>query len=102
MVIMTTVTSVTPAPRIPELRKRREGGFGRVDVHEISWTFDTAPGDLWRAVSAGIANMGAIYLAQDDETRGRMRDAFDDLTASMVQDGELHLPTTALLAQANA
>ena len=79
-----------------------EGGFGRVEVHEISWTFDIAPGDLWRAVSAGIANMGAIYLAQDDLTRGRMRDAFDDLTGSMAEGGELHLPTTALLAQANA
>jgi SAM-dependent methyltransferase len=75
-----------------------EAGLADARTRTLAWDFAIAPDELWTAVAAGVATIGTTYLAQDDATRPRMRDAYRERTAAMVHDdGLLHLPTWALL-----
>ena len=73
-------------------------GLREVQVRELELVLRVAPADLWRAAEGGIATIGAVYRARDTAGRSRMREAYDTLTATMVEDGLLVLPATALLA----
>lgn len=72
---------------------------GLVDTRsaEVNWEFSIDPNDLWAAVEAGIANIGATYWQQSAATQQRMRDVFDEFTA-----GErVALPTVAVIGAGN-
>ncbi len=58
---------------------------------------------LWNdVIEMSGATIGHTYRAQIAEARERMSDAFLSLTAGMTgPDGELHLPSTAILGVAN-
>jgi hypothetical protein len=73
-------------------------GLADVRAEEISWDFVISPADLWVAVEAGIATIGATYRHQSEAGRQAMRAAYEDLT----RGGELTLPSTALIAVARA
>jgi 2-polyprenyl-3-methyl-5-hydroxy-6-metoxy-1,4-benzoquinol methylase len=77
-----------------------EGEFVEIDVFELTWTFRITPDDHWRAPLAGIATVGETYGLQDAATKARMYDAFAELTIPLLIDGELALPTTAIIATA--
>jgi ubiquinone/menaquinone biosynthesis C-methylase UbiE len=84
------------------IRLLNDGGFSNAAAHEVTWSFDISPAELWLAVTGGIATIGHTYRTQTSEARQRMSDAFLSLTAGMTgPDGELHLPSTAILAVAN-
>lgn len=87
--------------------ERSASGFGAlfsdarladVRVEEVSWDFVISPGDLWVAVEAGIATIGANYRHQSEAGRQAMRAAYEDLT----KGGGLTLPSTALIAVGRA
>lgn len=80
----------------------RQAGFDEVTVSTTSWTFRIAPAALWMAPEAGIANIGATYIAQDDIVREKMRSAFVAMTATALDNGMLSLPATAILGVAAA
>ena len=73
------------------------GGFRDVTTAEIRWVFDISPDELWSAVTAGIATIGATYRAQPEPVQDKMRQTFRRL-ATTGPDGRLHLASTALLA----
>lgn len=73
-------------------------GLVTVDVRTVSWTFRVSAADLWAGVEAGIAGVGATFLAQPVELRDQMRAVFADRVDQGGDDGELALPASALLA----
>jgi SAM-dependent methyltransferase len=73
-------------------------GLTGVNVDEVSWDFTISAGDLWRAVEAGIANIGAIYRHQDEAGQRAMRAEYEELTRS----GGLVFQATALIAVGSA
>lgn len=75
-------------------------GLDEVDVRVVQWLFCISPADLWRAVAGGIATIGQTFRAQDQTAQRRMLDAYDQLTRERHLDGDLQLPSTALLAVA--
>lgn len=75
-------------------------GLDDVNVRVVEWLFCISPADLWRAVESGIATIGQTFRAQDQVAQRRMRDAYDHLTRERYPDGDLQLPSTALLAVA--
>ncbi len=60
---------------------------------EITWDFVVEAEQLWAGVEAGIGNIGATYLKQDEPRRTAMRGAFEELTGL----GNLTFPAVAVL-----
>jgi SAM-dependent methyltransferase len=79
-----------------------EAGGSTVVAEEVFFSFRIRPDDLWSAVTAGMATIGATYRAQTSQRQHAMQTAFSARTDRMTQDGILIFPTTALLAQATA
>lgn len=77
-----------------------EVGLDDVVVREVEWLFCIGADDLWRAVVGGLATIGQTYQAQQPLVRNRMRDAYARLTRERYSDGDLRLPSSALLANA--
>ena len=78
-------------------------GEARLDdiaVREVTWQFRIPAADLWGGVVAGIATIGQAYRAQRPRKQVGMRDAYVRLTHERFPDGELRLPSSALLASA--
>jgi len=73
------------------------GGFHGVATRRLAWTFEIAPGELWRGIETGLATIGQAYLAADDGGRRRLRAAYDDRTAELAPDGLLRFPVEAIL-----
>lgn len=71
-------------------------GVIEVTAEEVSWTFRIDAEDLWLAVEAGIATIGATYRQQDQVRRRAMRVAYEDLTGL----GLLELASSAVIAAA--
>lgn len=80
----------------------RDAGSSAVVAETVPFRFRIRPEDLWAAVTAGIATVGTIYRGQTRRTQQAMRAAFSARTNTMMQDGFLTFPTTALLARAIA
>lgn len=79
-----------------------EAGFREVDTRRVSWLFTIAPEDLWRPVEAGLVTIGRAYSAQEPEVRHRIRSEYERRTPELLVEGELQLPSTALLAVGTA
>jgi len=77
-------------------------GFVEATVSTVSWTFRIEPAALWMAAEAGIATIGATYLAQSDVVREKMRSAFAAITSAGRESGLLALRSTAILGVAAA
>lgn len=58
-----------------------------------TWDFSVEAERLWAGVEAGIGNIGATYLKQDESRRAAMRAAFEELTGL----GDLTFPAVAVL-----
>jgi hypothetical protein len=63
---------------------------------EVSWTFRIDAEDLWLAVEAGIATIGATYRQQNHAGRHAMRASYEESTGL----GGLEFVSTALAATA--
>lgn len=75
-----------------------EAGLERVETQALRWDFVVHADDLWAAVEAGIATIGATYQAQDASTRRAMRSVYDEITTGR----EFVLPATAVLGSGRA
>lgn len=75
-------------------------GLDDVTVREVHWLFCISSADLWQAVVGGIATIGQTYRAQDRVAQRKMRDAYSHLVYERYPDGDLQLPSTALMAVA--
>ena len=69
-----------------------------VDTRPLVWVHRTEPDALWRGAAAGVGGIGTVVTSQSDEVRDAMRSAYDRLVLPLLHDGELVLPTDALLA----
>lgn len=100
------VPAGTRLPPEDDYERSREGlggllagaGLADVRVDEPSWDFTISADDLWRGVEAGIANIGATYLHQDEQGRRAMHAAYGAHTGWR----DLTFPATALVAVARA
>jgi SAM-dependent methyltransferase len=73
-------------------------GLRDVETRPVRWVHRTEPDALWRGAAAGVGGIGTVVTSQSDELRDAMRAAYDRLVLPLVEDGELVLPTEALLA----
>jgi SAM-dependent methyltransferase len=100
---------VPPSVRLPADRdfpRTAEGLVGLLDgaglrdvgARPLTWVHRTEPDALWRGAAAGVGGIGSVVTSQSDEVRDAMRSAYDRLVLPLVHDGELVLPTEALLA----
>ena len=98
-----------PSVRLPadqDFPRTREGlagllagaGLRDVEARSLRWVHRTEPDALWRGAAAGVGGIGTVVTSQSDEVRDVMRSAYDRLVLPLVRDGELVLPTEALLA----
>ena len=98
-----------PSVRLPAERdfpRTREGlaellagaGLRDVEARPVTWVHRTEPGAMWHGAVAGVGGIGAVVTAQGDDVRDAMRSAYDRQVLPLVEDGELVLPTEALLA----
>ena len=79
----------------------RERGLEDVDVRTIGFTHRVATADeLWDGLLSGTVRTSALILRQPDDTRRRIRDAFDQLVAQYSRGDFLDLPVSAKLASA--
>jgi SAM-dependent methyltransferase len=79
----------------------RHSGLTGVSGDTISWTHRTDPEAWWNGPANGIGTPGLVMQRQSPETIDRIRDRFDQHTAAYAgADGQLALPTAALLAAA--
>ena len=69
-----------------------------VDARPIAWVHRTGQDALWCGAAAGVGGIGTVVTSQSEEVRDAMRSAYDRLVLPLVRDGELVLPTEALLA----
>jgi SAM-dependent methyltransferase len=73
-------------------------GLAAVAATTIAWDFVIAPEQLWSGVAGGAGTIGTTFLAQTDEVRTRMHDAYRARTAELVgDDGLLRFPSVGLL-----
>lgn len=80
----------------------RDAGLDDLRVREVPCSWRIRPDDFWRGLEAGIGGIGKALLQQDEPTRRRMRAAYDELSAPLLDGEELVLPSTALLAVGTA
>lgn len=74
-------------------------GLGDVRCATLSWDHRTDPEDWWAGPANGIGLLGQLMEEQPPAVRDRIRQQYDRLTASYLdEDGTLVLPTAALLA----
>ena len=73
-------------------------GLRGVDARPLAWVHRTEPDALWRGAVAGVGGIGSVVTSQSDDVREAMRSAYGRLVLPLVHDGELVLPTEALLA----
>jgi SAM-dependent methyltransferase len=76
----------------------RGAGLDDVRSRPLRWMHRTEPDALWRGAAAGVGGIGTLVTSQTPEVRERMRAAYDERVADLVEDGSLRLDTEAVLA----
>jgi SAM-dependent methyltransferase len=77
----------------------RDHGFEERAVTTIEFTHEVASADeLWDGFLAGSLRVAALVIGQSDETRRRIRRAFDGLVGEYRRGDRLGLPVAAKLA----
>lgn len=80
-------------------RLLRDAGLDEVDVQVVAFTQRFADGDeLWNALLGGTVRTRALVLAQSEQTRDRIRSAFDRLVRLHNTDDGLEVPVSVKLA----
>jgi hypothetical protein len=80
----------------------RRTGLTGVICDTITWTHRTDPESWWSGPANGIGSAGALMQRQDAGTIARIRTHYDRYTAAYRDaDGQLALPTAALVAAAS-
>ena len=69
------------------------------ETHVVAWDFEMDADLLWTGVEAGIAAIGATYLAQDDDGRSAMRAAYREIVDARFGTAPLRLASRALLGR---
>lgn len=75
----------------------REAGLTVREARTVEWEWAVAPADLWAGVEAGIAGPGRRFLAQDQATRVRVREAWGVLATGQAEGGPLRFRNEAVL-----
>lgn len=99
-----TVDADRDFPRTPDGVAGLLDGAGLVGVRceTLTWAHRTDPEAWWRGPANGISKPGLVLETQPAAMIGRIRAAFDEVTARYRgPDGLLALPTAALLASAS-
>ncbi|SIM45957.1 class I SAM-dependent methyltransferase [Micromonospora cremea] len=77
-------------------------GLDNVGCDTITWIHRTDPEAWWNGPANGIGATGTLMQRQDSSTTERIRDQYEQhITAYRGPDGDLALPTAALLASAS-
>ncbi|MGW3359913.1 class I SAM-dependent methyltransferase [Streptomyces bungoensis] len=80
-----------------------ESGFTGAGAAELEWDHRATVEEWWSGVAAGVGNVGLVVTSQDAETVGRVRRAYERLSARYDEgEGLLALPHVAVLASAAA
>ncbi len=102
----TDLPRLTPDKDFPRTRDGlsnllRQAGLAEVDCDTIAWSHRTDPDSWWNGPANGIGTPGLVMQRQDAGTIDRIRVQYDRHTAAYRDaDGQLSLPTAALLASA--
>ena len=75
-----------------------EAGLSHVQGMRLSWDFRIDPDELWAGPAGGVAGIGKIVTSQTPSLQAGMKRHYDRLVAPMIQNGQVVLPTKALLA----
>jgi ubiquinone/menaquinone biosynthesis C-methylase UbiE len=77
----------------------RDQGLDDITVRSIAFTHRVAStGELWNGLLGGTVRTSALILRQPEETRRRIRDAFERLAGRFQRGDRLELPVSAKLA----
>jgi SAM-dependent methyltransferase len=77
----------------------RDTGLGEIDVRTVGFAHRLESADvLWEGLLRGTVRTRALILGQTDETRARIRSAFDDLVGDYEREGGLDMPVSVKLA----
>jgi SAM-dependent methyltransferase len=74
-------------------------GLADVTADSVAWIHHTDPEDWWSGPASGIGALGLLMESQRPATITRIRQEYERLTAAyLTTDGELALPTAAIVA----
>ncbi len=104
-----------PLPRLPVERDferspaglggiLREAGLAVTSARTLSWEWRVAPDDLWAGLTS-VGNFGALWRAQSEDVRTRLRASYDDLGAPWRDDepgSDFAFEVECVLAEARA
>ncbi|MGM7666021.1 class I SAM-dependent methyltransferase [Microbacterium sp. A93] len=79
-------------------RMLSEGGWHRIKVAELTWSWRATIDQLWASAEGGVASAGAFYQSLIVADRVQFRRAFDQLCAEHVVDEAVALEHTAAVA----
>lgn len=77
-----------------------EAGLAPLVGEEVDCVWRIAPEDFWRGLLAGIGRIGEALLHQSPAVQRRMREEYDALSRSLLEDGSLVLTNQAVLVVA--
>lgn len=75
-----------------------EAGLSSVRAKVLSWDFRIPPEDLWAGPAGGVAGIGKIVTRQTPSMQAAMKGHYERLASPLMDNGELVLPTEALMA----
>ena len=83
-----------------EFRRLLEGhGLIEVEVRRVAFTHPVVSSDdFWGALQTGTVRMASLVLGQSEDTRKRIRAAFERRLAAYRADGRFELPVSVKLA----
>lgn len=99
-----------PPPRLPAHRDfdrsphglagiLSEAGLAVTDAGTVSWRWRVAPDDLWTGLTS-VGGFGVAWRAQPEETRERLREAYDALGDPWRDGSHLAFDVACVVAQA--
>ena len=74
-------------------------GLSPVRAGTLAWRWRVTPEDFW-AGATSVGNFGVTWRAQDDDTRRRMRAAYDDALGPWLDGDHLAFPVECVVVEA--
>jgi SAM-dependent methyltransferase len=75
-------------------------GLTAVQVRTVKWLLRIDADQFWSGPAAGLAGIGSVVMAQSPQVQAKMKQEYDRLVQPLLVDGQLELPSWALLASA--
>ena len=75
-------------------------GLTAVQVRTVEWRVRIDADRFWSGPATGLAGIGSVVTAQSPQMQARMKREYDRLVQALLVDGQLELPSWALLASA--